>query len=184
MRLWIAPMLTAVVACGHEPPAVTARPEPARPAAATATAEPRAPDFSSRECGELALERRALEVAGKGERHPDVLAVERGLSTCSDPRPSASACRRVLSEQSSQAERGYGPRHPARRTTDAKLELCRQVFGAAGAPALPSVDCQALRSERARLIAEGKGVRHPAILGADAELEQCSAPQSKEPPSP
>lgn len=189
MRLGFAPVLAALAACTHEPPPMTARPElarpgPARRSAVTPAAKARAPDLSHRECGELALERRALTAAGKGERHPEVLAVERGLSACSDPRPSASACRRVLSENASHAERGYGPRHPARQTTDAKLELCREVYGAAGAPPLPLADCETLRSERARLIAGGKGPRHPAILAVDAELEPCNAPpSSKETPS-
>ncbi|MCC6663822.1 MAG: hypothetical protein IT375_08765 [Polyangiaceae bacterium] len=188
MRRWLAPVLAALAACVHEPPAMTARPEPARPeparrSAVTPTAEPREPDFSNRECGELALERRALEVAGRGERHPEVLAVERELSACSDQRPSASACRRVLREHASRTERGYGPRHPEMRTTDAKLELCREVYGAAGAPPLPLADCETLRSERARLIAAGNGERHPAMLAVDGELEQCNAPQSKDTPS-
>jgi hypothetical protein len=76
-----------------------------------------------------------LVAEGKGEKHPTRVAVEEALARCSDPRPSAAACKRVLEEREQQQRLGYGPRHPASVAVDSKLELCGEAFGADGVPA-------------------------------------------------
>jgi hypothetical protein len=175
-RQWAGWALALAAACSASPrPAPTPEPSPDRAPLPRPTASAHEPPA---DCGELALVARGLEAEGQGEAHPERLAVERALAACTDPRPSASACQRVVREHQKLSQRGYGPRHPVIVASNARIELCRATFGSAGVPPPepPTVEeCASLPAERERLFAEGKGERHPLVLAVDAELAQCAA---------
>jgi hypothetical protein len=115
----------APVACVHERivyvvkkipgPAATCACAPA-PAAAAAPA--------SRTCGQLRLDRESLRARGKGDRHPDVVAVEARLAECKDSAPSRADCDAARADLAELQKRGYGPMHPDVRAKQAEVALC------------------------------------------------------------
>lgn len=74
-------------------------------------------------CGGLALREARLVAAGKGDKHPDLLAVRQQLANCSDRTPTAAECGAVWAE-GAQLETMYGPNHPLRIINAAQKALC------------------------------------------------------------
>jgi ketosteroid isomerase-like protein len=78
-------------------------------------------------CGDLALRAAELQAMGKGENHPQVIAVRSALERCADRAPSPEACARVRQERVEMEASGYGPRHPRMLVSDAQTALCSRV---------------------------------------------------------
>lgn len=169
-----AGVLGLVMTCRPTPR--TSEPVSAPPRSVATASQASVAPAPPRDCGELALQRVELVAEGKGEAHPMRVAVERELAACSEPRPSDTACARVIQHLHEQERAGLGPRHPEIVTLNAKRELCRATFGPAGVPApTPPTpeECAALPADRERLLGEGKGERHPTVLAIDARMVEC-----------
>lgn len=111
-----APDAQAVFVAGP----TTARVEPAESAAPFRPA-PRTPP---RTCGEATLARAELVALGKGDKHPDVVAVDVVLAQCASTRPTTEECAVVGRERVDLVARGIGPRHPDMIANDAKRAAC------------------------------------------------------------
>jgi hypothetical protein len=129
MRGWmvVLAMAFAPVACVRERVVYVVKevPGPAASCSCTrveATCPPPAP--VARTCGQLRLDRESLRAHGKGDRHPDVLAVEAKLAECKDSAPTQADCVGIRAELTELKNRGYGPMHPEVRATQAELDLC------------------------------------------------------------
>ena len=144
---------------------------PARPRPAPADVD-RTEGISEESCGELLLDEVGLRAAGRGDRHPDVIATERAIVTrCTEDNVAQSmrdACRRAWQEHAAAAAH-YGSAHPTMRALDAQLALCPSPeFWKREVP-----DCPALREEHAALVAAGKGPKHPLMVVNTAKLQVC-----------
>lgn len=105
---------TYISKMASEPPTYTAPSERWQPP----------PPTIPRTCGEATLARAALVASGKGDKHPDVVAVDGMLATCTNAHPSAEECDAVEREGAYLVARGYGPRHPSIIANDAKRAVC------------------------------------------------------------
>jgi hypothetical protein len=145
------------------------------PAPAAVAAGPFVPphpsSYADTPCGELALRRIELRALGRGDRHPDVIAVEERLARCPDRSPSPEACERVRREalEVAHSAAGYGAAHPVMLAAQAKVAACVGV----AAPPPPVLTCDNVLRWRAELIAHGKGEAHPLMIWANAQLEAC-----------
>lgn len=146
-------------------------PAPLTPPVTLAPATSRRPTYQPPEdCGGAVLEHAVMLHFGKGERHPDRLAVEAKLATCPKPlEPSPEACLAVAKEHAERA-RDLGPHHPVMRELAVKTDLCRDV---PPPPPPPKRPCDEVKRQRDDLISHGKGPRHPLVLEAEAEMSNC-----------
>jgi len=118
-------MTTVLVACVRERVVYVVKQVPG-PAASCSCAEATCPPPApvSRTCGQLRLHRESLRAHGKGDRHPDVLAVEAKLAECKDSTPTPAECSAVRAELVELEKGGYGPMHPDVRAKRAELSVC------------------------------------------------------------
>jgi hypothetical protein len=118
-------MTTVLAACVRERVVYVVKEVPGPAASCScveATCPPPAP--TSRTCGQLRLHREALRAYGKGDRHPDVLAVEAKLAECKDSTPTPAECSAVRAELVELEKGGHGPMHPDVRAKRAELSVC------------------------------------------------------------
>jgi len=74
-------------------------------------------------CGGLALREARLVAGGKGDKHPELVAVRERLAQCADRKPTPAECSAVYAE-GAQLEAQYGPKHPMRVMNAAEKALC------------------------------------------------------------
>jgi hypothetical protein len=112
-----------VIGCAREPepraPIVIVRdcPQQAPPAPPPTAA---APPLT---CGQFALREARLVAGGKGDKHPELLAVRARLAECGDKRPTEAECLDVR-RKSEELQKVYGPKHPEMVMSAAELAVC------------------------------------------------------------
>jgi len=120
-------MVTALAACVRERVVYVVKEVPGPPPSCScreASCPPPAP--ASRTCGQLRLHRASLRAYGKGDHHPEVLAVEAQLAECKDSTPTPAECLAVRTELA-ELEKSRGPMHPDVRAKRAELDVCPKL---------------------------------------------------------
>ena len=148
----------------------------ARAGVRTTRAATRGGDLAAATCGELTLKGASYRATGRGEHHPDLVAIGEALrARCPGGADEASlreACDRARGEQRELVVQGYGPAHPSSRAVEAKLAAC-PAFTPRTTPPPTEAECAQLRSKHAALLAAGKGENHPDVRAAAAQIEMC-----------
>jgi len=126
---WLSPFVMGwVMGCAAAPPcpcaATTPTPKAPTCPSSTPTAETVAePAPLPTTCGTLALREARLVAGGKGDNHPELVAVRVRIAPCKDRTPTQAECYPVRVE-SAELSKKYGPNHPLRLMNDAELALC------------------------------------------------------------
>jgi hypothetical protein len=114
--------------CGSPPsPCPCAVAAPARPAPICPSATAVAASSAPLTCGQLTLRQARLVSLGKGDQHPELLAVRARLAECADNTPTAAECAAVR-EKGIELAKQYGPKHPEMIANEAERAVCAQTM--------------------------------------------------------
>jgi hypothetical protein len=164
---------------GHAPPsrapAVARCAECARPASPDVPRSVDLPplDVSGESCGELLLRSARGRAWGRGERHPETLALRAALpNACADDDGASLrlACH-GMRERHALRMPELGPAHPDMQLFEAERQACE---GVGSAPLPDAIECAQLEADRAKLVRDGKGRAHPEMQKVQAALDTCA----------
>jgi hypothetical protein len=121
LRAWVTLVL---IGCAPPPsscPCATPKPEPTP--SCPAAPPPAPPTPPSLTCGQLALREARLVSLGKGDKHPDLMAVRARLAECANRKPTPEECAAVR-KTGAELAKDHGPKHPEMIANAAEQAVC------------------------------------------------------------